>query len=249
MLRNLRNFDDAGISDVSFRHVARKLTSLHEVANSRQFPYRFLSAYNASQDSDRWRTVIGEALDASTANIPALPGSTLVLVDTSASMEDVMSAKSTVRRVDAGALFAAAAAHAAARTPGARVDLYGFAGDWGRGRVVFAQDIPKGSSVMSTVTKLRGRIGEAGHGTMIGEALQATYAGHDRVMIFTDEQGADDASGIVPDRVPVYAFDLGGYASTSFPAGPNRFQLAGVSDSVFDMLPILEVGRDGTWPF
>ncbi len=47
LLRNLRNFDLADISDASAQLVISKLTNADEVAQSRQFPMRFLSAYKA----------------------------------------------------------------------------------------------------------------------------------------------------------------------------------------------------------
>jgi len=253
LLRNLRNFDQAGISDASYATVVAKLTDPGEVAQSRQFPFRFLSAYDASAGSDRWRVPLGTALDLSVASVPVFPGRTLVLVDTSGSMEDKLSEKSSVSRMAAGALFGVAVTRAAERAGGS-VDLHGFAGNgWGwerdAGTVTFHHPVPKGASTLGVVQSMVSRCGEVGHGTMIGAALRQTFLAHDRVVIFTDQQSADAANGAVPDTVPVYAFDLAGYARTSLAGGVNRFQLAGFSDKVFDLLPMLETGRDGNWPF
>ena len=52
-LRNLRNFDDAGVSDEVAGDVIARLTDAEQVAKSRQFPFRFLSAYRAAP-SLRW---------------------------------------------------------------------------------------------------------------------------------------------------------------------------------------------------
>jgi hypothetical protein len=85
LLRNLRNFDEAGVSDAVATTVAAKLADPAEVAKSRQLPMRFLSAYRAAP-SLRWSWPLESALDASLTSIPELPGRTLVLVDTSGSM-------------------------------------------------------------------------------------------------------------------------------------------------------------------
>ena len=45
LLRNLRNFDQAGISRDTQMAVASTLADPEAVARSRQFPYRFWSAY------------------------------------------------------------------------------------------------------------------------------------------------------------------------------------------------------------
>jgi hypothetical protein len=42
LLRNLRNFDEAKISDSARKYVVDKLSDPEEVAKSRQFPFRFL---------------------------------------------------------------------------------------------------------------------------------------------------------------------------------------------------------------
>ena len=85
LLRNLRNFDEAGVPDDVAERVAAKLADPDEVARSRQFPFRFLAAYEQAP-SLRWGHALDTALQLSLANLPALPGRSLILVDTSASM-------------------------------------------------------------------------------------------------------------------------------------------------------------------
>jgi hypothetical protein len=93
-----------------------------QVRRSRQFPFRFLSAY-LNVPSLRWGYALEQALDAATANIPELPGRTLILIDTSASMGQPVSRKSAMTMVQAAALFGLATA---IRNRD-RADLYGFA--------------------------------------------------------------------------------------------------------------------------
>ncbi len=123
LLRNLRNFDEAGVSDAVAAQVCARLADPEQVARSKQFPYRFLSAYLAAP-SLRWSYALDKALDLSVLNVPDLPGRTLVLVDTSASMTSQgVSRNSKVVAAQVAALFGVTLA----RRSGDRVDLHGFA--------------------------------------------------------------------------------------------------------------------------
>lgn len=156
LIRNLRNFDEAGVPDAAAAAVCVRLADPDEIARSRQFPFRFLSAYRAAP-SLRWGHALDQALRLSTANIPMLPGRTLVVCDTSGSMERPVSAKSQIRHVDVAALFAVALA-----ARGAKVDLVGFADG------VFGQPLQSGGSVLKQTEAFCRRIGEVGHGTPDG---------------------------------------------------------------------------------
>ena len=245
LLRNLRNFDEAGINTAAQRRVASKLMDPQEVARSRQFPYRFLSAYLAAP-SDRWKHPLTVALEFATQNIPLLPGKTLVLVDTSGSMTGMgMSERSKIRPVDAAALLGVALTHRNLPPRGAgEVDLYGFASG------VFKHDVQRGVSVLNEVDRFTRRVGEVGHGTDMWGALRRTYNGHDRVFLVTDMQTIRGDSSVVPANVPIYGFNLHGYATTAYAAGsPNRHEFGGLNDATLRAIPLLEAGNDAGWPF
>jgi hypothetical protein len=252
LLRNLRNFDEAGVSDVAAVHVMNKFVNPDEVARSRQFPYRFLSAYLAAP-SDRWKHPLNVALEHALGNIPMLPGKTLVLVDTSGSMQTPVSAKSQIRAVDAGALLGVALTHRNTPPRGAgQVDLHGFASG------VFRHDVNRGASILGEVDRFTRRVGEVGHGTDMWGALRATYTDHDRVFLITDMQTVTDRRGfikvygddVVPDSVPIYGFNLGGYNTVAYAAGsPNRHEFGGLNDATLRAIPLLEAGNDAGWPF
>src|SRR5690606_37108135 len=87
LLRNLRNFDQAGVSDEIAGQVAARLADPQEVVRSRQFPFRFLAAHR-NVPSLRWGYALEKALQHSLAAVPELPGRTLILVDRSGSMLD-----------------------------------------------------------------------------------------------------------------------------------------------------------------
>jgi len=240
-LRNLRNFDEAGVPDEVADTVARRLANPVQVARSRQFPYRFLSAYRAAP-SLRWGHALEKALAAATANIPVLPGRTLVLVDTSGSMQGPVSGNSRVRHVDVGALIGVALAFR-----GCAVDLIGFADGTFRHRVT------RRGSMLRDIDSFTARIGEVGHGTRLTDALHATYSGHDRVIVVSDMQtfpsGRGTVGGAVPARVPLFGINTTGYAPAAInTATPNRYEVGGFSDKAFTMFALLSSGRTG-WPF
>jgi hypothetical protein len=260
LTRNLRNFDEAGVPDAVATQVCARLADPEEVRRSRQFPYRFLSAYRAAP-SLRWGHALEQALSASTANIPALPGRTLVLVDTSASMRNTVSAKSQIRHVDVGALFGVALA-----ARGCDVDLVGYADG------AFQHPLTKGGSVLRQAEAFCNRIGEVGHGTETVAALQASFKGHDRVVIISDMQAfhhpgrgagggyywsparpagvGTSVSDAVPAGVPMFGINTTGYAQAAIDSGkPNRYEVAGFSDKLFTMVDLLSRGRDASWPW
>jgi hypothetical protein len=257
LARNLRNFDEAGVSDQAGAEVCMRLASPEEVRGSRQFPFRFLSAYRAAP-SLRWGHALEQALTAATANIPALPGRTLVLVDTSASMTNRVSERSEVRHVDVGALFAVALA-----ARGCDVDLVGYADG------TFPHPLTKGGSVLRQAEAFCDRIGEVGHGTETVAALHSSFNGHDRVVIISDMQafahpgygarGRYDVLGrvrgmsvsdAVPKSVPLFGINTTGYGPAAIDtAQPNRYEVGGFSDQLFTTISLLSRGRDAGWPW
>lgn len=251
LLRNLRNFEKAGISLGSRRLVQQRLADPAQVAKSRQFPFRFLSAYRAVE-GDWWNEALSDALDASVGNLPVFRGKTLVLVDTSGSMRSHISAKSSVSHVDIGGLFGVALAKA-----GMDVDLFGFADG------VFKHELPKGGSILRGIKSFDAKIGSVGHGTETIKALKTAWDGHDRVILISDMQafadygygawGVHGRSNKVTDAVPaevvMYGINPSGYSSTALDLSQrNRYEIGGFSDQVFRMMALIEAGN-ADWPF
>jgi hypothetical protein len=273
LLRNLRNLDQAGLPDAEARVLADRLANPDEVARSRQLPFRFYSAY-LNTGSTRWAHALDQALGHSLGNVPTLPGRTLILIDTSGSMQAVLSPRpprpgrkpSTEMRptrVRAAALFAfALALKQDGGTSGA--DVFGFAD--GQFKV---EGIRRGDSVLRQLDTFNGAVGRVGHGTQIEFAVTQTFQRgvHDRVVIFTDMQtfpvggvnrrysmvtgyGVGDVARAVPPEVPVYGFNLAGYESSGMPAGTaNRHELGGLTDHTFGLIRQLETARHGSWPW
>ncbi|MFK4067742.1 TROVE domain-containing protein [Streptomyces sp. NPDC029674] len=237
LVRNLRNFDEAGVSDEVAATVAARLADPAAVAQSRQFPFRYLAAYQHAP-SLRWSYPLEQALGHSLGNVPSLPGRTLILVDRSGSMWSPLSERSQLNRADAAAVFGTALALRAADA-----DLVQFGSS--SARVKYRA----GESVL----KILGRFGDLG-GTNTTEAVRRFYKKHDRVLIVTDEQASysyhGDPAEQVPADVPVYTWNLAGYRTGHGASGTgNRHVFGGLSDAAFRMVALLEAGRDADWPW
>ncbi|MFF4452007.1 TROVE domain-containing protein [Streptomyces goshikiensis] len=241
LLRNLRNLDEAGISDETAAHVAARVSDASEVARSRQFPFRYLSAHRHAP-SPRWAAPLERALGHALSNVPALPGRTLILVDRSDSMFwDTVSERSTLNRADAAAVFGTALAMRAEQA-----DLVEFG--WSSAAVPFTA----GEPVLEVLKRFHSLAG-----THTATAVRAHYAGHDRVLIVTDEQAADQGRGgrgggaaePVPAEIPVYTWNLAGYRPAHAPWGPHRHTFGGLTDAAFRMVGLIEAGRAAAWPW
>jgi hypothetical protein len=241
LIRNLRNFDNAKISDDLVKHVSSVLADREEVAKSRQFPFRFYSAFKAT-GGNHWAPALAAGLDWSLPNVPALGGNTLILVDNSGSMFPWGgSDRTTIYPFELAGIFGVALA---LRAEAADVFRYGTNAQ----RVTINKD----KSVMDHL----GQFGGMG-GTRTIETLRATFkkGEHDRVVIITDEQMHFDRLGdtidsILPSDVPLYTWNVGGHRMAHVEAGPGRFTFAGLTDQSWRLIPLLE-GADAEeeWPF
>lgn len=242
LLRNLRNFDQAGVSNLVASQVADKLKNPDEVARSRQLPMRFLSAYRAAP-SDRWKWPLDQAITLSLGNIPQFPGRTLILVDTSGSMNDTFSKDGTLKRWDAAVMFGLALA---SRCDDATVVSFSNASK------VFPR--VAGESLLKGVDRWKAGGFFYGGGTDTERAVSSNYSGHDRVIVLTDEQAAHYYGNNVYRAIPfnklVVTFNLAGYAKGSAPSGSQfRVTLGGLTDAAFKLLPMLEARSEDLWPF
>jgi hypothetical protein len=236
LLRNLRNFDEAGISAATVRQVIDRLTDPEEVKRSRQFPFRFLSAYT-QLNSLTWGHALETALNLSLQNLPALRGRTLILVDRSDSMFYGLSEYSSVRWAAVAAMFGTALY--LRNQPNATLVQYGSRSV----EMIF----PKSMSIL----RAERRFSNLG-GTRTATAIRERFTGHDRIIVITDEQvhSGEDPSKAAPASVPMYTFNLAGYRPSQVPDSANRVTIGGgLTDKSFQMIALLEAGRDGVWPW
>jgi len=108
LVRNLRNFDAVHISEASVEAVIAMITNPAEVAKARLFPYQVWAAYREAP-SDNWTRALAKTIELTLANVPSLDG-TLVVIDTSGSMQGAVSNRSKMARVEVAAVMAMAMA-------------------------------------------------------------------------------------------------------------------------------------------
>lgn len=169
LLRNLRNMVDAGVDIDLIRD------RMNEGATgSRVLPFRYVAAARAVP---RMEPILDAPMMASMAEMPRLPGKTLLLVDVSGSMDAPLSEKSDLSRMDAGCALAAL--------------LRGVCDDV---RVLsFSNDLvevpPRGGFALIDAV----RQSQSHQGTYLRRALEtaASLLLVDRTIVITDEQSHD----------------------------------------------------------
>lgn len=242
LLRNLRNFQEAGVSKAVMNSVLTKLADPAEVAKSRQFPFRFLSAYQANKGNLQIAAAMESALDASLSNVPSLKGRTLILVDRSGSMFGAPDKSTGLTWADSAAIFGTALALRAENA-----DLVQFGSAW-HGPGFESVSFKKGNSILPLLRKFK----DMG-GTDTEAAVRGSFKGHDRVIILTDEQyngWRGDPLATIPSNVPVYTWNLAGYKAAQSESGKlKRHTFGGLTDKAWQMIPLLEAGVTGVWPW
>lgn len=239
LLKNLRNFDQAGISHEAVDYVIEKITNQRHVTESKIMPYRVLQAYQHAP-SDDWQRALMFTLDRAVTNLTPLDDA-LVVLDISLSMLDPVSGRSVMRRVDLAALQALALAKASSNA-----DVVVFAeGSERLDRLVPGWRSWSTLHAVDAVSELVRRQ-PVGAGTWGNTAIMRSYdlSRHRHVVVFTDGQMHDDAAliGHVPS---VITFNIGGYQPVST-WGRGRINVAGYSDQVYAVVAELLHARDGS---
>jgi 60 kDa SS-A/Ro ribonucleoprotein len=254
-LRNLRNILEAEVSKEALNKVCEYLSNAKAVANSKQLPFRFLSAYRELKELKNGR--VSKVLDAledavlqSAQNIAGYDEDTKVVVaaDVSGSMGAAISAKSKVRNYDIGLMLAMLLQN--------RCDnvITGMFGDtW---KVI---NVPK-KNILASVEELYRRANEVGYSTngylVIKDLLQRKKA-VDKIMMFTDCQlwnsnnNDENIAALwkaykkIAPNAKLYLFDLAGYGNTPLNViRDDVFLIAGWSDKIFNILHAIEDGVD-----
>ena len=95
--RNLRNFEQANLTDADWKVI---LSSIEKVDKTVQLPFRFLAAYKEIS-AGKSKSAVAAMFDKSIANVPDLPGKSVVYTDNSGSMGSSVSEKSKMTCKDA----------------------------------------------------------------------------------------------------------------------------------------------------
>ena len=244
-IRNLRNIINAKPSNIE--KVWQTIENPSAVKRSKQLPFRFLSAYKqvGGIAGSRGLDALEAAVEASTANLPKLPGTTVIAVDTSGSMSCSVSAKSDVRCCEIGWMLGMIANRICDNsyfyTFDTSIQQYYVSRRAGILYTVAHNSTPGGGTNMGLPFE-----------KMIHDRIKA-----DRVIVISDNECnrgstwyqrktiqalADEARRATGQDFWVHAIDLMGYGTQQF-AGPKTNLIAGWSEKVFNFIQIAEQGE------
>lgn len=215
LLRNLRNMQKADCSVVFLKK------AILEMSTSRILPFRFIAA---ARYAPQLEMELQEVLFRSMTDNPKFVGRTVVLVDVSASMQDKLSAKSDMTRLDAAC--------------GVAMVL--------RERCEEVRVVTFSDKVLEVAARrgfgLRDAIvySQEHSGTHLGKAVEVLKGNYDRLVVITDEQTADS----VPDPAgKAYVINV---ASAKNGVGYGRWvHVDGFSEGVIDYIQQWELENGG----
>lgn len=248
-LRNLRNLLEAGAYE-ALDAVIEKLKDEKSVLKSKQFPFRFYSAYQEiSQLVDVSREYKGKVLRAleiamylSVKNIPKLSGKTAVIVDTSGSMSSYISQYSSVSYVDIASLLGAIS-HMI--SDDSLVIAFADTAE----KVALERD----GSIFENMKRIQNT--EVGYSTYVEEAMELLEKSEfypDRILLFSDmqvysEYGDSNAVRSINrylenhNRPYFYSFDLAGYGTSVQPLWKKGVTLfSGWSEKMLNYIALSE---------
>lgn len=256
LLRNLRNILQAGVSQAHSDKVFKFIANPEQVAKSKQLPFRFFSAYKMLADArlltNKLADYLEDAIEASIANMPTITGRTLIAIDSSGSMQQAISNKSTVRCRDIATLLASMAnkmcEEAVVMSFDTSYKLLSF---------------PRRNGVISNMQS----IPNMGGGTNLKLPFRFMLESgqmFDRVIMFSDneinhgfshssrwyydddgttcQQYADKYRKKINPNLFVHAIDLQGYGTQQFVGNDKNNIIAGWSEKVLDFIHLAEEG-------
>lgn len=254
-MRNLRNILEAEVSNEALNKVCAYIADEKAVANSKQLPFRFLSAYRELKLLNNGR--VGKVLDAletavlnSAANIAGYDADTKLVIaaDVSGSMQTPVSPKSKVQNFDIGLMLAMLLQSRCENV------VTGMFGDtW---KVI---SVAK-KNILANVQEFYNREGEVGYSTngyLVIKDLVKRNKAVDKVMLFTDGQlwnsnnSGESIAALwkqykkIAPGAKLYLFDLAGHGNA--PLNVHRddvYLIAGWSDKIFNVLKAIEDGSD-----
>jgi hypothetical protein len=248
-LRNLRNLLETGAYQ-ALDSVVEKLKDEKAVLKSKQFPFRFYSAYrevsSLSNVSREYQQKVLRALEIalflSVKNLPKLDGRTAIIVDTSGSMHNSISKNSVVEYIDIATLMGSIARYVSDES---LVVAFG----------TTAKVVPlsRDSGILKNMETIKNT--DVGHATYVEEALKLLEKNDyvpDRILLFSDMQVYSEGymSSVVESvnrylaknkTTKFYSFDLAGYGTAIQPAQKQRvFLFSGWSEKMLNYIDMVE---------
>jgi hypothetical protein len=251
MLRNLSNMVKTGVSQKHISMVCAILSDSMKVAKSKQFPFRFYSAYKRLLEADSCTgvgellTSLSKAIGYSVENISELPGVTFTTADNSGSMQGRLSDKGSVTYADIANVLQAILAKGCKEHIGSV-----FGTDFSIVHVNPNNDILNNAKIYKRT--------ETGYQTHLYKAIQHLLSNKikvDRIIILSDMQvyGSHydtEVQGLYEKYLKeinsdcwLHSIDLAGYGTTPIVSGHTNL-MAGWSDKVLGYISAVENGAD-----
>lgn len=246
LLRNLSNFLK---HNCNLDNILTKLTDKERIRKSRQYPFRFLSAYGIIQQEAHPQAssvldALSTALDESIYNIPDVKGTTFVAIDHSPSMNDRVSEKSVVSRISVADTFASIINK---RWSNTIIDVFSTEHK--------IANLSKIAPTLSNISILRNQVRSSG--TNMGVSVQYLTDNKvkvDRIIYLTDEEGNGELDlntellryrkEVNPD-VNVFIMNLAGYGTSGVSDTDSKVcHFSGFSEKILDYISIFENGED-----
>lgn len=250
VLRNLRNFVQ---NDVDEKPIIEILTNVNKIRNSKQFPYRFYSAWRvlAGMSDKRVPKLMDactQALDVSCSNVPTLRGTSFITADVSGSMKSNVSRDSIISYADISTLFLAIAN---------RICEYAITSVFADNHALI--NLPQSNGTIANMQAVqRVDVGYSTNAYLTVRHLLDTNTKVDRIILFSDMQCYDSYWGVnnIHDSIKeyrrrvnpdtfVYSIDLAGYGTLQIPEGdPKTCLISGWSDKILQYIPRFEESKD-----
>lgn len=212
MLRNLNKM--SGLSVEAKTMVCEYISNPTAVRNSKQLPFRFISAMDEVSDKD-FLGAIEKALEISCENIPKIDGKTLVALDISGSMSGLP--------IKVGSVIAAALAKSN------NADVIAF------DTSVKEHKIIPGTPLLAIVNQIRAD----GGGTETGLVFQYAQKKYDTIFVVSDNESwvssAQYTYRTYSQGVKTYCIDVNGYGTVDI-VGNSVFHISGWSNSMFEFI-------------
>lgn len=239
LLRNLNNLIKVDVDEQYLDMVIGKLTDKNEVLNSKQLPFRFVTAYENVSGNRKLSNAISEAMDIAVSNTPEFAGKTLIAVDVSGSMKG--------DPIDKASIFAATLfkSHKDA-------DLILF------DERIAEVNIGDRSPVIDLAQEIKRRATGGGTNTsLVFQYAQSKSKKYDRIIILSDNQSWQDSYGwgstggtqkyyqaykdAMSADPTIFALDIQGYGTKDITSS-KVFHLAGWSERILDFMKEAERG-------
>lgn len=257
-LRNIRNIIEAKVSDEAHETLQKYIANEKAVANSKQLPFRFWSAYRIvaglsgnTKIRDGYLKALNRAMFYSGQNFPKLRGKTVLVTDLSGSMETKLSKDSDVSYMEVGAVLMSLATQFCEE-----VITIGF----GQGVAVIDLDFNP-DKTLTNVQKIKDTQRIVGHSTeahKVMNLLRENNVVADNIIFFTDcqfnggwgmsnyAQSEKNYRKMTNKDVYIYSVNLAGTGVTQHdPSEPRNIFMSGWSDNLLKYIADYQQYKDG----